>query len=116
MFGLIFLMLMGLGGCLMWGLDGLWWALGLAAFFGALIDRDHPGIPMMTVDTSAPPIHLELLGELVVTEKELLNIRAEMYWITRLLFKEESIKLLEENAELLAQLSSPRWDYDKNKI
>jgi hypothetical protein len=83
--------------------------------FAEFFYRDHPSVPMITVDTSAGPLLLPLWGELELSEKELINIRAEMYWIVRLLFKEQHIKLLEEDAELFAQLSSLRWDYDKNK-
>jgi hypothetical protein len=77
--------------------------------------RDHPEIPIISINTSADPILFELWDGLELSEKDLLNIRAQMYWLTRLFFKDQRITLAQEDAELFAQLSTLRWDYDKNK-
>ena len=70
---------------------------------------------IISIDTSLPPLELELWNDLKLSAKELLNVRAEMYWLTRLLFKERRITLSEEDEELFAQLSTIAWDWDTTR-
>lgn len=88
---------------------------GPGGVFADYIAKNRPGIPIYTVDTSLPAIDLALWNDIVLTEKEFSNIRAEMFWIVRLLFRDQRISLPSEDPELFAQLSSMRWDLDKSR-
>jgi len=88
-------------------------ANGPGGVFAEYVLKNSPSLPLITVDTSMPPIPLGLWNDIVLSEKEFLNIRAEMYWILHLLFRDQRLKLQYEDPELFAQLTSTQWGVDK---
>lgn len=82
---------------------------------GVFIDyliKHNSALPVVGVDTSVPPIDIdgvELWGDMVINAKEFYNVRAAMYWLTKLLFRDRRITLPFEDAALFAQLSSIMW-------
>ena len=86
---------------------------GPGGVFAEFAMMHNPGLPIFMVDTSTPGFTLSLWDEKTLSEKEFLNIRAEMYWIVRLLLRDSRLKFGFEDPELFAQLSSTRWDADK---
>lgn len=86
---------------------------------GVFIDyltKHNSSLPVVGVDTSVPPTDIdgvELWGDMVINAKEFYNVRAAMYWLTKLLFRDRRITLPHEDAELFAQLSSILWMEDK---
>lgn len=86
---------------------------------GVFIDylvKHNSSLPVVGVDTGVPPTDingLELWDDQIINAKEFYNIRAAMYWITRLLFRDKRITLPREDVELFAQLSTVMWMEDK---
>lgn len=87
---------------------------------GVFIDyltKHNSSLPVVGVDTSVPPTDLdgiELWGdEMVINAKEFYNVRAAMYWLTKLIFRDRRITLPNEDTELFAQLSSIMWMEDR---
>lgn len=83
---------------------------------GVFIDyliKHNSSLPVVGVDTSVPPTDLdgiELWGEgMIINAKEFYNVRAAMYWLTKLLFRDRRITLPREDTELFAQLSTIMW-------
>jgi len=75
--------------------------------------KNNSNLPVVGVDTSLPPDDLDevpLWEDLVIHAKEFYNVRAAMYWITKLLFRDKRIRLIREDVELFAQLSGIYWD------
>lgn len=75
----------------------------------------HPELPLFTVFTGHPAIPLMLWQDIVLSEQEYINIRAEMYWIVRLLLRDSRLMFQYEDPELFAQLTSTQWDADKTR-
>lgn len=73
----------------------------------------HPSLPIVGVDTSLAAIPLTLWGNIQMDSLSYLNIRAQMYWIVRLLYRDRRITAVEEDPELFAQLSTIRWEFDR---
>ena len=86
---------------------------GPGGVFAEYVMLHHPEIPLFTVHTGHPPIPLMLWHDIVLTEQEYVNIRAEMYWIVRLLLRDSRLMFQYEDPELFAQLTSTQWDADK---
>lgn len=82
---------------------------------GVFIDylvKNNASLPVVGVDTSLPPDDLDelpLWDDLMIHAKEFFNVRAAMYWITKLLFRDRRITLPSEDTELFAQLSGIYW-------
>ena len=82
---------------------------------GVFIDyltKNNSSLPVIGVDTSVPPTDLDglsLWNDMIINAKELYNIRAAMYWLVRLLFRDRLISLPYEDTELFAQLSGIKW-------
>mgnify|MGYP001563946509 FL=1 len=82
---------------------------------GVFIDylvKNNASLPVVGVDTSLPPNDLDelpLWDDLMIHAKEFFNVRAAMYWITKLLFRDKRITLPSEDTELFAQLSGIYW-------
>lgn len=88
---------------------------GPGEIFAGYIQRNKPHIPLATIDTSLPlpeDYKIILWDEIEIGTKLVLNIRAAMYWILRLFFRDERTKIYREDEELFAQLSVLRWDND----
>lgn len=81
-------------------------------FLQYVLER-HPTLPIAGVDTSLAAIPLTLWNGLQMHPLEFLNIRAQMYWLIRLLYRDKQITALKEDAELFAQLSTIRWEFDR---
>ena len=77
--------------------------------------KNNPNLPMFIIYPDHPPIRLALWENIVLSEMEYVNIRAEMYFILRYLFRDNRIILPYEDPELFAQLTSTYWQADKNK-
>lgn len=74
--------------------------------------KNNSSLPLAGIDTSLPPDDLDelpLWEDLAIHAKEFYNIRAAMYWITKLIFKDQRVKLYKEDTELFAQLSGIYW-------
>ena len=85
---------------------------------GVFIDfamKNTPDLPIVAVDTSLPAVQIPLWNDITLGGEEFQNIRAEMYWILRLLFRDQRIKFPREDAELWSQLSTIKWTFDENK-
>ena len=81
-------------------------------------NSSNTNLPIMSVDTGNPvpdDLELELWDEIKLTSRDFLNIRALMYWITRLVFRDKRMSLYKEDPELFAQLSKMGWEFDENK-
>ena len=76
---------------------------------------NNPQIPLLVVDTGLPGLDVPIWNNVVLSEKEFANVRAEMYWVVKLLLKERRLKFAYEDAELFGQLSSLPWELDKTK-
>lgn len=88
---------------------------GPGAVFADYITRNKPYIPLATVDTSLPlpeGYTIPLWDEIEVNHKLVLNVRAAMYWILRLFFRDQRTRIYKDDEELFAQLSVLRWDND----
>ena len=88
---------------------------GPGAVFAGYIERNQPSIPLATVNTQlALPEDYELIlwNDIRINTAELLNVRAAMCWILRLLFQDRRIELWFDDEELIAQLGTLRWDHD----
>lgn len=89
---------------------------GPGAVFAGYIQRNKGYLPLATIDVSARlPENQDIVlwdDALRISDKEFLNIRSAMYWIVRMLFRDQKIKLLQEYPEMFAQLSVLRWDND----
>lgn len=83
-------------------------------FIDFALDR-NPTLPIVAVDTSLPGVNIPLWNEIALGGEEFQNLRAEMYWILRLLFRDQRIKFPREDAELWSQLSTIKWTFDENK-
>ena len=88
---------------------------GPGGVFAEFAVQKNPGLPLLTVDVSHPPIDLQLWPDFQFIPEEYLNIRAEEYFIVHYLLKHRRLKFPYEDAELFAQLSSTYWDLDKTK-
>jgi hypothetical protein len=88
---------------------------GPGGVFAEFAKEKHPQWPIVTVDTSHPAFDLWLWDEQRLTPNEFLNIRAEMYWLARLFFKDRRIKLSREDPEFMTQMASTPWDFDKQR-
>lgn len=89
---------------------------GPGATLGPYFERNQPQIPLATIDVSAPlPNDYELLlwDDQRITNQIVLNVRATMYWILRLMFRDQKIKLWFEDEELEVQLGTIRWENDQ---
>ena len=86
---------------------------------GVFIDyltKHNSALPVVGVDTSVPPTDIdgiELWEDMIINAKEFYNVRAAMYWLTKLLFRDRKITLPHEDIELFAQLSSIMWMENK---
>ena len=88
---------------------------GPGAVFSGYMERNRPHIPLATVDVSlAPPEEdIRLWDDAVrISNREFLNVRAAMYWILRMMMRDQKLKFLQEYPEMFAQLSVLRWDND----
>lgn len=88
---------------------------GPGAIFEAYLQKNKPHIPMATVDTSLPlpeEYTIPLWEDFEVNHKLVLNVRAAMYWILRLFYRDQRSKIYKDDEELFAQLSVLRWDND----
>ena len=88
---------------------------GPGAVFADYLTRFKPHIPLATVDTSLPlpeGYTIPLWDEIEVNHKLVLNIRAAMYWILRLFYRDQRSTIYKEDEELFSQLSVLRWDND----
>ena len=88
---------------------------GPGAVFSSYLQKNRPHIPLATIDVGArlPEEDIILWSDAVrISDKEFLNIRAGMYFIVRLLMREQRLKFLKEYPEMFAQLSVIRWDND----
>ena len=83
-----------------------------SVFLQYVIER-HPSLPIVGVDTSLAAIPLTLWNGLQMHPLQFLNIRAQMYWLIRLLYRDQQITAVQEDAELFAQLSTIRWEFDR---
>ena len=91
---------------------------GPGAVFAGYIERNNPTIPLATINPQlALPENYELVlwDDIRITGLELLNIRASMCWILRLMFRDKRIILHFDDEELIAQLGTLRWDHDTVK-
>lgn len=91
---------------------------GPGATLGPYFQRNQPQIPLATVDVVLPlPEDYELLlwDDIRINNLLVLNIRATMYWILRLLFRDQKIKLMFDDEELEIQLGTLRWDNDPTR-
>jgi hypothetical protein len=88
---------------------------GPGGVFAEFAKEAHPQWPIVTVDTSHPAFEVYLWDEQRLTPNEFLNIRAEMYWLARLFFKDRRIKLTREDPEFMTQMASTPWDFDKQR-
>lgn len=89
---------------------------GPGATLGPYFERNQPQIPLATVDVALPlPDDYELLlwEDQRITHEIVLNIRAAMYWILRLMFRDQKIKLWFDDEELEVQLGTIRWENDQ---
>ena len=86
---------------------------GPGGVFAEFVIQNHPSLPISMVDTSMPAFTLNIWDDIVLSDREYLNIRAQMYWIVRLLLRDNRLKFPYEDAELFAQLTSTQWDADK---
>lgn len=86
---------------------------GPGGVFSEFVMQHHPELPLMTVYTGHPALPLMLWQDIILAEQEYLNIRAEMYWIVRLLLRDSRLMFQYEDPELFAQLTSTQWDADK---
>lgn len=86
---------------------------GPGGVFSEFVMQHHPEIPLLTVHTGYPAMPLLLWHDIILAEQEYLNIRAEMYWIVRLLLRDSRLMFQYEDPELFAQLTSTQWDADK---
>lgn len=77
--------------------------------------KNNPNLPLFTVYPDQPCFTIHLWNQIVLTDREFVNIRAEMYFILRYLFRDNKITLPYEDPELFAQLTSTYWQADKNK-
>lgn len=75
----------------------------------------HPNMPILALDVGHPAIDLPIWDDIVLTGSEFSNIRAQEFWLVKLLIKQHRLKLGWEDAELFAQLTSLRWETDKTK-
>lgn len=88
---------------------------GPGATLGPYIEKNQPQIPLATVDVSLPlpeEYSLWLWDEIEVSHRIVLNVRAAMYWVLRLAFRDQKIKLHFDDEELEVQLGTLRWDND----
>jgi len=92
---------------------------GPGAVFAPYVRQNRPHIPLATID---PGAQLPEEGDILLWEesyriscREHLNIRMGMYWVVRLLFQKQRIKLYKDIPELASQLSTLRWDHDPNR-
>lgn len=83
-----------------------------SVFLSYVLER-HPSLPIVGVDTSLPAIPLTLWNGLQMHPLEFLNIRAQMYWIVRLCYRDQRITAVQEDPELFAQLSTISWMFDR---
>jgi len=88
---------------------------GPGGVFAEFVVQKNPGLPLLTVDVSHPPVDIQLWEDFQFIPEEYLNIRAEQYFIVHYLLKHKRLKFPYEDAELFAQLSSTYWDLDKTK-
>lgn len=88
-------------------------ANGPGGVFAEFAVKNNPNLPLYTVYPDQPAYILQLWNNIVLHEREFLNIRAEMYFILRYLFRDNKIALPYEDPELFAQLTSTYWDSDK---
>ena len=88
---------------------------GPGGVFAEYVMLHHPELPLFTVFTGHPAMPLMLWQDIVLSEQEYINIRAEMYWIVRLLLRDSRLKFQYEDPELFAQLTSTQWDADKTR-
>lgn len=85
---------------------------------GVLADyiiKNNSNLPIFTVDTSQPASEIFLWNDIRLSDKDIYNIRAEMYWIVHLLLRDGRLKFPYEDVELWSQLTSTRWDLDIRK-
>ena len=86
--------------------------------FAPYIERNQPQIPLATIDVATPlpeGYELKIWDDIVVDSTMVLNIRAAMYWILRLMFRDQKIKLYFDDEELEVQLGTLQWDVDTNR-
>ena len=89
---------------------------GPGATFAPYIERNQPQIPLATIDVALPlpeNYTLKLWDDQEITGQLVLNIRAAMYWILRLMFRDQKIKLYFEDEELGVQLQTLLWQNDQ---
>ena len=86
---------------------------GPGSVFLQYVTERHPSLPIVGVDTGLAAIPLTLWNGLQMHPLEFLNIRAQMYWLIRLLYRDKQITAVKEDAELFAQLSTIRWEFDR---
>lgn len=75
----------------------------------------NPSLPLFSVDVGDIPIKLYLWDEILIDDREYINIRAANYFIVRHLFRAGKLKLPYEDTELFAQLTATFWDADKTR-
>lgn len=92
---------------------------GPGGIFYPYVTKNHPTMKLATID---PQAQLPEEGDIMlwneayrISCREFLNIRAGMYWVVRLLMREQRLKFLKEYPEMFSQLSSLRWDHDTNR-
>ena len=88
---------------------------GPGGVFADFVTKNHPEIPLATVDVSLPPIDLLLWKDIPISAAEYLNLRAAMYFIVRLMLRDKRLTFISEDAELFAQLSSTWWEPDRSR-
>ena len=86
--------------------------------FAPFVERNQPHIPLATIDVALPlpkDYELKIWDDISITNQTVLNIRAAMYWILRLMFRDQKIKLHFDDEELQVQLGTLQWDNDTNR-
>ncbi len=75
--------------------------------------KNNPNLPLYAVFPDHPALDIYLWNDIVMTEREFLNLRAQNYFIIRYLFRDNRIVLPYEDPELFAQLTSTYWEADR---
>lgn len=86
---------------------------GPGSIFLQYVAEHHPSLPIFGVDTSLAAIPLTLWNNIQMNSLGFLNIRAQMYWLIRLCYRDRKIIASKEDPELFAQLSTISWEFDR---
>ena len=79
---------------------------GPGGIFVQYLVQNKPHVPVAMVDSSKPPMDIELWDSTILTKDGFLNYRAVGFWLVHMLFRDKRITLPRDDPELTAQLTT----------